>query len=340
MDKILWVKFGWSEYYRGEPVDGNFGWLNDNKGQKSNKTGHEAFNFLPAPDGRYYVYVPPQSGTSAPSNPDQNGWTVVCLAKNPKYPGVHIVGWFEDATLLGDWKEPPEDWKTASTSDTRPGYDWSYCITSDKAFFVPPQFRNNPFSDTSVRQGKYSFLAGPNLKKRNAKAEANKARVLSILKDQMKDLRSIAVKNPDAENPPAFETDEADPLVGFGGTAEQRKKVEKAAERAVIKHYSALGYEAENRTKIICGYDFCFTKGRQELHVEVKGTSGASERFFLTRNEYVNGLMVNPKWHLAMVTSALSRKPIVKILTPQQVRKAFELEPICYEAIPIPKVKS
>lgn len=35
MKKILWVKFGSSEYYRGGPVDGNFSWLNDNNGNKN-----------------------------------------------------------------------------------------------------------------------------------------------------------------------------------------------------------------------------------------------------------------------------------------------------------------
>jgi hypothetical protein len=44
MKKILWVKFGWSDYYRGGPIDGNFGWLKKNKGKKNEGRGHEAFN--------------------------------------------------------------------------------------------------------------------------------------------------------------------------------------------------------------------------------------------------------------------------------------------------------
>lgn len=340
MKKILWIKVGWSKYYRGEPVDGNFGWLNENKHSRSKKTGHEAYNFLPASDGAYYVYVPPQSGTSAPSNPDPHGWTVVCLAKNPKYPGVHVVGWFEDATLIGEWRKPPEDRKTQSTGDVRPGYDWSYCIKSNTAFFIPPEFRTMPFSDTSVRQGKYSFLSGPNLTKRNAKAEANKARVLAILQAQMKKLAGVAVRNPDANNPPDFELEETNPLGGFGGTPEQRKEIEKASERAVINHYEALGYDCTNMTRVICGFDFRFRKGRSELDVEVKGTSGSIEHFYLTRNEHDNGLDKNPNWRLAMVTNALTRKPTVKIYTPKELKQAFGIEPLCYEATLIPKVES
>ena len=45
MKKVLWVKFGWSDYYRGEPVDGNFGHL-----AGEGNVGHEAYNFQPAAD--------------------------------------------------------------------------------------------------------------------------------------------------------------------------------------------------------------------------------------------------------------------------------------------------
>ena len=338
MKKILWIKFGWSRYYRGEPVDGNFGWITEQKHDPVKKPGHEAYNFLPAGDGSYYAYVPPQSGTSAPSNPDPHGWTVVCLAKNPKHPGIHIVGWFENATLIGDWLTPPEDRHTASTGDARPGYDWSYCIKSDTAFFIPPELRTSPFSDPSVRQGKYSFLSGPNLPRRNAKAQASKARVLAILERQMKTLGSVAVKNPDANNPPDFDLDEVNPLGGFGGTPEQRKRIEKAAERAVIAHYEAIGYVPTDMTKVVCGYDFCFTKGRVELHVEVKGTSGVVEHFYLTRNEFNAGLMANERWRLAIVTEALSTNPVVKIYTPKELKQTFDFDPICFEASLIPRI--
>ena len=46
MKKVLWVKFGWFEFYRGGPVDGNFSYL-AGKG----KQGHESYNFAPAADG-------------------------------------------------------------------------------------------------------------------------------------------------------------------------------------------------------------------------------------------------------------------------------------------------
>ena len=144
MDKVLWVKFGWSNHYRGGPVDGNFSQL------ARGDVGHEAYNFEPAADGTYYCYVPEQAGKFAPRNPDPTGWTVVCLAKHPKRKGIHIVGWYEDAKLLGTWDNVPETRAHLPVSDSDSDEGWLYCITSQTAYFVPPEKRTMPFSHRSV----------------------------------------------------------------------------------------------------------------------------------------------------------------------------------------------
>ena len=74
MDKVLWVKFGWSDYYRGGPADGNYSYLKEEVGN----VGHEVYNFKPAKGGTYYCYVPPLFGDLAPSNCDNSGWTLDC----------------------------------------------------------------------------------------------------------------------------------------------------------------------------------------------------------------------------------------------------------------------
>lgn len=309
-EKILWVKFGWSDYYRGGPVNGNFNWLNENEGQ-----GHEAFNFMPAPNGTYYCYVPPQAKGSAPSNNSSDGWTVVCLAKNPKYWGIHVVGWYENATLIGDWKTPNPAAALAGKGN------WAYCITSESAFFVPPDQRNDRFSHTSVRQSKYSFLAGPDVQ-----TSENKQEVLRILKKKLKVLRRDAIHNPNANNAPDPETD-PDPLSGFG-TPEQRKRVEEAAERAVVKYYEAKGFRGERVAHLSCGYDYVFTKQKTVHHVEVKGTSLANGRFFLTRNE--NNKRDDRRWRLGMVTDALTNQPKVTIYDNTEFKQSFDLEPYVF----------
>ena len=79
--------------------------------------------------------------------------------------------------------------------------------------------------------GKYSFLRGPRVR-----TTANKKEVLRVLKHRMKRLKSAVIENPTDDTAPDPGTEPGDPLRGFG-TPEHRKKVEKAAEKAVKGHY-------------------------------------------------------------------------------------------------------
>ena len=329
MKKVLWVKFGWSDYYRGGPVDGNFAWLVEN-GEKNGGRGHEAFNFKPSQDGTYYCYVPPQGKGSAPSSDDPYGWTVICLAKNPAHKGIYIVGWYENATLYGDWLAPPADFIQQRGDTDRAGYDWSYCISAKTAYFIPPESRMLPFSDTSVRTAKYSYLEGPEVE-----VNETKRRILALLEGRIEALRPFAVRNPSDNSCPDPALETTDPLKGFG-TPEHRKNVELAAEKAVIEYYEKDGFDCERVTHLPYGYDFAFSKGDTTLHVEVKGTSGVNPQFFLTRNEY-KGMQSNAMWRLAMVTDAL-RSPKVKVYDARELNDAFDLDPYVYLGSFVPKV--
>ena len=321
MKKVLWVKFGWSDYYRGGPVDGNFDYLAD-----EGNVGHEAYNFLPARDGTYYCYVPPQKG-SAPGNSDPTGWTVICLARHHSRTGIHIVGWYENATLHGCFRDVPDTRAHLPAPGGKRNARWRYCISSKAAYFVPPEERTMPFSHPSVGQGKYSFLRGPGVRK-----TANKEAVLKLLKRRMKRLISVAIENPTDDSAPDPGGDPADPLRGFG-TADHRKKVEKAAEKAVKKHYRDKGFCCTDVTRKNLGFDFIFSKGRRTSHVEVKGTSGDLPRFFLTRNE--NAYRENREWRFAIVTSALGPQPKVRVYDNRKFEKTFELDPYVYTGEPI-----
>jgi hypothetical protein len=315
--KILWVKFGWSEFYRGGPVDGNFPFIADGE------QGHEAWNFRRQADGIYYCYTPPQSGTGTPGNPDPNGWTVICLAKKPGQTGIHIVGWYEDASLAGRYVQHPDgfDRGEGKASDGN-----IYSISAPTAYLVPPDARTNPFSHESVRQGKYSFLSGPNVK-----GSENKAEVLTILEDRLQNLRKIAIGNPDTASAPDLDNDETDPLSGFG-TPEHRKEVEESAVAATTKELAKLGYKCVSREKDNVGYDLQATRSNDgdTLHLEVKGTSGTQSRFFMTSNEH--DYLPAPEWRLAMVTDALG-KPVVDIFTLSQFREAFDFAPLVWKGV-------
>ena len=200
--------------------------------------------------------------------------------------------------------------------------DWLYSIRSETAWLVPPGRRRRPFSHISVRQGKYSFLAGPDVRQ-----TANKKAVRKLIENRLKALRRLAIARPSAETLPDPENDPIDPLRSFG-TPEHRRKVEKAAEKAVIADYARRGFDDEDVTMKKRGYDYVFTKKGKEQLVEIKGTSGKEERFFMTRREF--GFRQHPDWRLAMVTEALSTKPRLTIYSLKKFERRFGLEPLVY----------
>jgi hypothetical protein len=92
---------------------------------------------------------------------------------------------------------------------------------------------------------------------------------------------------------------------GFG-TAEQNRKVEKAAVQHVTDAYEAEGYQIVSVEATRCGWDLTATRGNEELHLEVKGVAGSLIRFFLTAKEHKTAL-IDPKWLLVVVTDALDQ---------------------------------
>jgi hypothetical protein len=308
------VKFGWSDYYRGGPVSGKFPFI------AGGEQGHEAWNFLRQDDGTYFCYTPPQSETGTPWNADRHGWTVVCLAKDPKRPGIHIVGWYEDAELIGKYAIRPEGFDPGGAE---PSDEYYYSIRAKKAFLVPPEFRTDPFSHTSVRQGKYSFLRGPGVREND-----NKRQVREILERKLSQLRGVAVANPDSDRAPDRDNDKIDPLSGFG-TAEHRKSVEEAAVKAAKAVLKTQGFACESRESENVGYDLEAThKDGRALHVEVKGTAGKQARLFMTANEH--GYREAPEWRLAMVIDALSQ-PKVQIYALKEFEREFDLTPMVWK---------
>lgn len=317
MSKLLWVKFGWSDYYRGGPVDGNFPFIQDGE------QGHEAWNFLRQDDGSYYCYTPPQGKDgSTPWNDDPEGWTVVCLAKDPRRKGIHLVGWYEDAVLAGEYAVRPEGFDPGTS---RPHDEFYYSIRAPKAFLILPEARTDPFSHTSIRQGKYSFLKGPGVQ-----STPNKAEVRALLEERLRRLSGLAIRNPDPTSAPDRDNDPVDPLSGFG-TPEHRKAVEEKAVAATKRKLKAMGYSYVSREKDNVGYDLEAThKNGSVLHVEVKGTSGSAPRFFMTRNEH--DYRPAPEWRLAMVVDALGT-PTVTLFTLREAERAFDLQPMVWKGV-------
>jgi len=110
------------------------------------------------------------------------------------------------------------------------------------------------------------------------------------------------------------------------------KLVEEAAIKAVNKWLRKRRYDIEDKQDEWCGYDLLAMPRSgtdTELHVEVKGTSGAVGHFFITRNERRQSKK-DPLWRLALVTNALS-EPAVVLMTEAQMLERFVLSCLAWE---------
>lgn len=321
MQKVMWVKFGWSDEYQGGPVDGNYSWMTKKDGE-----AHEAFNFFPSPDGSYCCYLPPHGKSNAsPSSNDPHGWLVICLAKRKEGKGVHVVGWFKNATLNGQELPRPEYKAKKGFRLDNKGKPFCYDISAPKCFMVPTECRTKPFSHKSIGRGSYSYLLRSG---QTTPENSFKKAVLDFLLSELERLRPVAIEQPTAKIKKDSVEDGTNPLGSFG-TPEHRREVEMAAEQAVTTELETMGYRVIRRSDEKIGYDLQAVPldGGRDLYVEVKGTSGSERRFYMTPNERL--FMEQNGWRLAIVVCALD-SPEVTILKKGEVEKCFSLQPMVW----------
>jgi hypothetical protein len=119
---------------------------------------------------------------------------------------------------------------------------------------------------------------------------------------------------------------------GFG-EAEENKKVEQAAVRAVEAWYlrrrwKVTKVEAEKR-----GYDLICTSSDAVEHVEVKGVRGSEPSFIITAGE-LKQAETNVRFVICIVTAAGSARPRVQRLTGTELCQRFAFRPLQYHATP------
>jgi hypothetical protein len=71
---------------------------------------------------------------------------------------------------------------------------------------------------------------------------------------------------------------------GFVTNTEARRAVERHAMAIALRYYRKRGFRVQNVSRT-CPYDVLAVRGDEVLTIEVKGTAGAGESVFLTRNE-------------------------------------------------------
>jgi len=99
-EKICFAKIAWAEDYQGDEVYGRHAYIQENK------DGHERFNFMPGPDGRYYASIPPYRMPDDPL-----GWLIIFMAaetanNGKSFGGLRPVGWFENADFVSEQYRP------------------------------------------------------------------------------------------------------------------------------------------------------------------------------------------------------------------------------------------
>lgn len=316
-DKVAVIKVGWCEFYNGDIVKG------EHKNIRTHAEGHERYNFKPGSDGSYYGYTPPISDKYPPSPLEKDGWLLFILAKKPGEAGLYLVGWYENASFADDYLPRPE-YKSAQPTLEKDahGQPFTYIVTAPVATRIPVAARRFRFDGSHMRRAPIYYLRG-----NDAKDDWRETLVRALIAAK-RDFQ--ASNDADVATPPA--------KGGICGDPVRRKEVEEAAIAAVKSHYSK-DYACVDRQNDCCGFDLLFThlQTGQEVHVEVKGTSGTRPHFFMSANEYAYAQSW-PEWRLAMVTSALD-EPQLELMTYGQAKRRFHWEPFAWHEIEKPDAR-
>lgn len=302
------IKTGWSNDYVGDDPTGNYKFLVD-RGQ-----GHERFNFLPAPDGHYYGYLPPIGRDWAVPNPqEKSGWLLVFVAKRPKTAGLYIVGWYENAEFESEYLPRPEYAAGEPFEHDVHGETFFYAVHAESAIAVPEPLRTVKIDTKRIKRTPIAYLLG------NGSDDRWRSDLARNVLQQMKALEV------EIERQGWTSKDPRKPFLP--PSAEHRLAVEGASMKEMTALLVKAGYDVDDISKEIPsrGYDLLATRKRapKELHVEVKGTSGSTRQFLMSRNEHSR--IDTPQWRLGMVTDALS-KPRAELMDKAEVNRVFAWE--------------
>ena len=271
---------------------------------------HERFNFLKTSSGLYYGYLPPIGKQQRPPQPkDESDWLLIFVSAKKGNGPLTVVGWYENATLHPEYSDRPEYTTEPDFENDVHGVKYGYCLSADTAHLIPVGSRTQTVSGDHFKRSPVIYVRG------NGKNDAWR-----------KTLANLAEKL--VSSPPS-ELDGGAPKFAFADPA-HRKAVERASIDAALA-YLKVNHKVTDRQKDNCGYDLLARnkKTGEEWHVEVKGTSGDSMHFYLTRGEY--RYMHTPQWRLLMVTNALTKQKLT-LFNQAEMKKAFDLDAFAWEA--------
>ncbi len=226
-----------------------------------------------------------------------------------------IVGWYADASFTEEYRPRPEYQQSGFETDDE-GNQFIYCVLSPLAVLIPPERRTLTVRGDHLRRSPIVYARG------GARDKPWRQELVEVAVRAISDFGSYANGSERVVAPTIQYPD-----------AEHRREVERRAVERVRAYLASHGYHVEDRQSDRCGDDLLALRNRQpsELHVEVKGTSLAGERFYITRNEY--GYIDDPRWRLVIVSDVLNRATL-RMLGKADVQREFRFDPIAWIVTP------
>lgn len=288
MERILFANIGWMKRYKGN----NSTDLIKGGGSYTALDKHEAYNYVEI-NGYCYGYVQPvRWGTIKLEKIDPNidftkeyidNVLVVWTATNPNTKGTFIVGWYKNARVY-------RTFHNEETSPQRNNYDYNVKSKVENCTLIPCDYRtfDVPRARNGINEG---FMGQSNIwyaNKSSKEVSCFKEKVLHYIEQY--DSQTQAKKKKRKIN------------------IEAKKKTEITAIKVTTKAFTKLGYqvisvESENK-----GWDLEAKKGKETLHIEVKGLSGSDIYVHLSPNEYSKMKENdNGNYRLCVVTETLTK---------------------------------
>ena len=306
---IAVVTVDWSDDYTGGELSGRWG-----------DEGHERYIFRPYRN-TYYGYFPP-NGANFPVAKDGD-WLIFFVSRPTANAPSAVVGWYERATIVGGNHPRPDADGLEIAHASSP---FSYSANAPDAVSIPAAARDCVLpKGTLLRSFAYVRV--------NGDAKKGRAPLIRLLLAYRGRVRQAA----NAGGTVAGAIAPVDPIL--------KRKVERAAIAAVKADYGK-GYRFKDRQQRRgFGYDLEFTdRSTGEVWcVEVKGTAGARQAFFITRSEQQadgrmkgedgeNGLR---RWQLALVTNALDpARRRIEYLDAAEMEARFAFQCLQWQAVP------
>ena len=293
--KVLFCRVGWMEFYRGQQggdeIEGGGAYVEQTGrgGEVLNFASHggHVYGFVQSPGKAIDIRrIARHVGESIDDAESISNVLIVWVARRKDLSRTVVVGWYRNATVFRDLQfleRVPRIYKENGLTG-----HYRFKVKADGAVLLKVDARTRQIPTFQT-----GYMGRPNI----WYADSDQA---PPVVDQVKSLIKGKLGFPRTK------TRKTDP--------EHNTKVEKAAVRAVRKHFENLDYTVESVEKDNVGWDLeAYLGEKRRLRIEVKGLSGSDPVVELTPNEYEKFQEEADDYRLAIVTDALSGTPRLMI---------------------------